>query len=89
MNVRPHVAQNLSRRNGGSAIDGRTTRHPGYASSQRIRKRIEESFGWIKTVAGLDRPKLRGVERIGWAFTFAAAAYNLVPLPKLLAEATG
>ena len=70
---------NLSRRNGGSAIDGRTTRHPGYASSQRIRKRIEESFGWIKTVAGLDRPKLRGVERIGWAFTFAAAAYNCPP----------
>jgi hypothetical protein len=49
---------------------------PGYASIQRIRKRIEESFGWIKTVAGLDRPKLRGVDRIGWAFTFAAAAYN-------------
>jgi hypothetical protein len=85
MNVRPHV----TRRKGGSAIDGRTTRHPGYASSQRIRKRIEESFGWIKTVAGLDRPKLRGVDRIGWAFTFAAAAYNLVRLPELLAEATG
>ena len=55
MNVRPHVAQNLTRR-GGSAIDGRTTGHRGYAASQRIRKRIEEGFGWMKTVAGLDRP---------------------------------
>ena len=88
MNVRPHVAQNLTRRRGGSAIDGRTTRHRGYAASQRIRKRIEEGFGWMKTVAGLDRPMVRGVERVGWAFTFAAAAYNLVRLPKLLGEAT-
>lgn len=88
MNVRPHVAQNLSRYRGRSAIDGRTTRHPGYAVSQRVRKRIEEGFGWMKAVAGLDRPKLRGVERVGWAFTFAAAAYNLVRLPKLLAGAT-
>jgi hypothetical protein len=61
--------------------------NPGYASSQRIRKCIEESFGWIKT--GLGRPSLRGVDRIGWAFTFAAAAYNLVRLPKLPTEATG
>lgn len=88
MNVRPHVAQNLARRRGGSAIDRRTTRHPGYAASQRIRKRIEEGFGWMKAVAGLDRPKLRGVDRVGWAFTFAAAAYNLVRLPKLIAETT-
>ena len=88
MNVRPHVAQNLSRYRGRSAIDGRTTRHPGYAVSQRIRKRIEEGFGWMKAVAGLDRPKLRGALRVGWAFTFAAAAYNLVRLPKLLAGAT-
>ena len=85
MNVRPHVAQNLTRCRGRSAIDGRTTRHPGYAASQRIRKRIEEGFGWMKAVAGLDRPKLRGVDRVGWAFTFAAAAYTLVRLPKLLA----
>lgn len=85
MNVRPHVAQNLTRRLGSSAIDGRTTRHPGYAASQRIRKRIEEGFGWMKAVAGLDRPKLRGVDRVGWVFTLAAAAYNLVRLPKLLA----
>jgi transposase len=85
MRVTPHVAQNTSNRR--SAIDGRTTRHPGYAVSQRIRKRIEEAFGWIKTVAGQEKTKFRGVDRVGWAFTFAAAAYNLVRLPKLLAEA--
>ena len=85
MKVTPHVAQNTANRR--SAIDGRTTRHPGYAVSQRIRKRIEEAFGWIKTVAGQDKTKFRGVDRVGWAFTFAAAAYDLVRLPKLLAEA--
>jgi transposase len=85
MNVTPHVAQNT--RNRRSAIDGRTTRHPGYAVSQRIRKRIEEAFGWIKTVAGQDKTRFRGVARVGFAFTFAAAAYNLVRLPKLLQEA--
>ena len=84
MNVRPHVAQNLSRSRGHSAIDGRTTRHPGYVASQRIRKRIEEGFGWIKQIAGLARPKLRGWPKLDWSFTFAAAAYNLVRLPKLL-----
>ncbi len=77
LNVRPHVAQNTTRR---SAIDGRTTRHAGYAASQRARKRIEEAFGWMKTVAGMHRPKLRGVDRVGWAFSFAAAAYNLICL---------
>jgi len=86
MNVRPHVAQNTARRRGRSAIDGRTTRHPGYAASQRVRKRIEEAFGWMKTVAGMRRPMLRGVDRVGWAFTFAAAAYNLIRLPRLLVE---
>ncbi len=85
MNVRPHVAQNPTGCCGRSAIDSRTTRHPRYAASQRVRKCIEEGFGWMKTVAGLDRPKLRGVGPVGWAFTFAAAAYNLVRLPKLLA----
>lgn len=85
MKVTPHVARNTSGRR--SAIDGRTTRHGGYAASQRIRKRIEEAFGWIKTVAGQDKTRFRGVDRVGWAFTFAAAAYNLVRLPKLLAEA--
>ena len=85
MNVRPHVAQNNSGRR--SAIDGRTTRHVGYAASLRIRKRIEESFGWIKTIAGQRKTRFRGLDRVGWAFTFAAAAYNLVRLPKLLAGA--
>lgn len=85
MRVTPHVAQNISGRR--SAIDGRTTRHRGYAVSQRIRKRIEEAFGWIKTVAGQERTSFRGIGRVGWAFTFAAVAYNLVRLPRLLAEA--
>lgn len=85
LNVRPHVAQSTSGRR--SAIDRRTTRHPGYAASQRIRKRIEEAFGWIKTVAGMRKTKLRGLDKVGWAFTFAAAAYNLVRLPKLLRAA--
>ena len=80
---RRDVAQNTSGRS--SAIDGRTTRHGGYAVSQRIRKRIEEAFGWIKTVAGQEKTKFRGRDRVGWAFTFAAAAYNLVRLPKLMA----
>jgi transposase len=84
MKVTPHVARNTSGRR--SAIDGRTTRHSGYGISQRIRKRIEEAFGWIKTVAGQDKTKLRGRDRVGWAFTLAAAAYNLVRLPKLIAE---
>jgi hypothetical protein len=81
--VTPHVAQNTSGRR--SAIDGRTTRHPGYAISQRIRKRIEEAFGWAKTVAGLRKMRHRGLPKVGWQFTLAMAAYNLVRLPKLLA----
>ena len=83
MKVTPHVAQNINGRR--SAIDGRTTRHCGYKVSLRIRKRIEEAFGWIKTVAGQDKTKFRGRDRVGWAFTFAAAAYDLVRLPKLMA----
>jgi transposase len=83
MKVTPHVAQNTSGRS--SAIDGRTTRYAGYALSQRIRKRIEEAFGWMKTIAGQQKTKFRGLERVGWAFAFAAAAYNLARLPKLLA----
>ena len=86
INVRPHVAQNMSGRR--SAIDGRTTRHPGYAASQRIRKRIEEAFGWMKTVAGLRKTKLRSLPKVDWAFTFVAAAYNLVRAPKLIAVTT-
>jgi hypothetical protein len=85
MNATPHVAQNTNGRS--SAIDGRTTRHAGYPLSQRIRKRIEEAFGWIKTIAGQERTRFRGRERVGWAFTFAAAAYNLARLPKLLEAA--
>ena len=84
MTVTPHVAQNTSGRS--SAIDGRTTRHGGYAISQYIRKRIEEAFGWIKIVAGQEKTRFRGVSRVGFAFTFAAAAYNLMRLPKLLVE---
>ena len=86
INVRPHVAQNISGRR--SAIDKRTTRHPGYANSQRIRKRIEEAFGWIKGVGGLRQTKLRGLAKVDWAFTFVAAAYNLVRLPKLIGATT-
>ena len=65
---------------------GRTTTAQGYQTSQRIRKRIEEAFGWIKTVAGHDKTRFRGVDRVAWAFRFTAAAYNLVRLPKLLAD---
>jgi transposase len=82
INVTPHLARNTTRR---SAVDGRTTRHPGYAASQRIRKRIEEGFGWMKTIAGLRKTKYRGLEKVRWAFTLAAAAYNLIRLPKLMA----
>jgi transposase len=82
--VTPHVAQNANGRR--SAIDGRTTRHPGYAVSQRIRKRVEEAFGWAKTVAGLRKMRHRGLPKVGWQFTLAMAAYNLVRLPKLLTE---
>jgi len=85
VNVTPHLAQNTSGRR--SAIDGRTTRHPGYAVSQRIRKRIEEAFGWAKTVAGLRKARHRGLPKVGWQFTLAMAAYNLVRLPKLLGAA--
>jgi hypothetical protein len=83
MNVTPHVTQNLNRP-GGSAIDGRTTRHAGYQISQRKRKRIEEVFGWMKTVGMLRKTRLRGVEKVGWVFTFTAAAYNLVRMRNLL-----
>jgi Transposase DDE domain len=82
--VTPHVAQNDTNRR--SAIDRRTTRHPGYAVSMRIRKRIEEAFGWAKTVAGLRKMRHRGLPKIDWQFTLAMTAYNLVRLPKLLAE---
>jgi hypothetical protein len=84
MNVTPHVAQNENRP-GGSAIDQRTTRHESYRISQRRRKRIEECFGWLKTVALIRKVRHRGTEKVGWIFTFAAAAYNLVRLRNLAA----
>ena len=85
LGVTPHVAQNNTRRR--SAIDGRTTRHAGYGVSQRLRKRIEEVFGWMKSAAGFRKARHRGTARVGWMFTLNAAAYNLVRLPKLLAVA--
>jgi transposase len=88
MNVTPHVAQN-TKRSGGSAIDGRTTRHGGYEVSQKKRKRIEECFGWLKTIALMRKVRHRGLEKVGWVFTFAAAAYNLVRMKNLLANSVG
>jgi transposase len=81
--VTPHVAQKPH-----SAIDGRTTRHPGYRLSQWRRKRVEEIFGWLKTIAGLRKTRHRGVARVGWTFTFAAAAYNLVRMRNLIPAGT-
>jgi hypothetical protein len=82
--VTPHVAQNQNRRR--SAIDGHTTRHPGYPLSQRIRKRIEEAFGWAKTVAGLRKMRHRGLPKVDWQFTLAMADYDLVRLHRLLTQ---
>jgi IS5 family transposase len=84
LGVTPHVAQNLGRR-GGSAIDGRTTHHAGYGRSQKKRKRIEECFGWLKTIALLRKVRHRGVCKVDWIFTFACAAYNLVRMRNLAA----
>ena len=81
LHVTPHVAQNTTNRS--SAIDGRTTRHPGYAISQQKRKRVEQSFGWLKMIGLLRKVKLRGQEKIRWLFTFAGAAYNLLRLRRL------
>ena len=89
--VTPHVAADRRVSKHGvqrhSEIDGRTTRHAGYAISQRIRKRIEEVFGWKKSAAGTRQTKFRGLERVRWSFTLTAAAYNLIRLPRLLATA--
>lgn len=85
--ITPHVAVDGHETKTGkrrkTAIDGRTTRHPGYAVSLRIRKRIEEAFGWIKTTGTLRKTRHKGTLRVGWMFTLTAAAYNLVRLPKL------
>jgi len=83
MCVTPHVAQNLARR-GGSAIDGRTTQHASYRISRKKRKRIEECFGWLKTIALLRKVRHRGTLKVGWIFTFACAAYNLVRMRNLM-----
>ena len=83
VNATPHVAQN-TKRTGGSAIDERTTRHAGYAISQRKRKQIEECFGWLKSIALLHQTRHRGVHKVGWMFVLGAAAYNLVRLGKLM-----
>ena len=82
MNVIPHVAQNRAR-SGGSAIDARTARHESYRVSQRKRKRIEECFGWLKTIALLRKVRHRGLEKVDWVFAFGCAAYNLVRLRNL------
>ena len=84
LQVTPHVAQNDTNRR--SAIDERTTRQDGYAISQRKRKRVEEVFGWLKTVALQRQTQFRGLNRVGWMFTFAAAAYNLVRMRTLMAK---
>ena len=85
LGVTPHVAQNTTRR--ASAIDGRTIRHEGYRFSQRIRKRIEEGFGWAKVVGPVRKTKFRGLERIGFQWTLTFAGYNLIRMRNLLATA--
>jgi transposase len=90
--VTPHIAINGRVSKHGvvrkTAVDGRTTRHPGYQVSQICRKRIEEVFGWIKAQAGLKKVKVRGCAKVEAVFTFAVAAYNLIRIPKLLAQRT-
>ncbi len=80
-NATPHVAQNDTNRS--SAIDGRTTRYPGYRSSQTIRKRIEECFGWAKTIGGLHKSRFVGREKLDFQFMLTMAAYNLVRMRNL------
>jgi transposase len=86
LGITPHVAQNL-KRNGGSAIDGRTTRHTSYGVSQMIRKRIEEAFGWGKEIGGLRQAKLRGTARVRQHFQIVMSAYNLIRIRNLLQPA--
>ena len=88
--ITPHIAINGSVSKLGkvrkTGVDRRTTRHPGYAISQRIRKRIEEAFGWAKTIGGVAKLKVRGLARADAAFTFKMIAYILVRIPKLIAK---
>jgi IS5 family transposase len=83
LNVTPHVTQNTTKKGRRSSIDGRTTRHSGYAVSQKFRKRIEEVFGWLKTVGLFRKTRYRGVRKINWHFTLAVVAYNLVRMRNL------
>jgi transposase len=83
LNITPHAAQNTKRR-GGSALDGRTTRHPGYEISQRKRKLVEEIFGWLKTIGPMRKIKYKGLALGGWIFTFASAAYNLIRIRNII-----
>lgn len=85
MNIASHAAQNIHSRRHTSSVDGRTTRHPGYEISQRKRKRIEEIFGWLKTVGLMRRPMVRGLNKVGWMFSFSVAVYNLVRINNLCA----
>jgi hypothetical protein len=82
LGIRPHVAQNLNRP-GGSAIDGRTIRHPSYRVSQRKRPWIEKAFGWMKQTGGMRKTKLRGLAKVAWQFLMTTAAFNLWRLPKI------
>lgn len=84
LNATPHVAQKKH-----SAVDGRTTRHESYRISQQKRKRVEEIFGWMKTIGGMRKQRHRGLELVGWMFTFAAAAYNLVRIRNLTKSVAG
>lgn len=84
MQATPHVAQ----KDKGSAIDARTTRHPGYKISQKIRKRVEEIFGWTKTIGGMRQVKLRGLQKVESIFTFALVAYNLIRMRNIALQAS-
>jgi IS5 family transposase len=83
LNVTPHVTQNITKKGRRSSIDGRTTRHSSYAASQKFRKRIEEVFGWLKTVGLFRKTRYRGIKKIDWHFTLAVTAYNLVRMRNL------
>ena len=84
LNISPHVAANTGRR-GGAAVDGKTTRHAGYQVSQKLRKRIEEIWGWMKTVGGLRKTRFKGTKRVNLHALFAGAAYNLLRMARLMA----
>jgi len=87
--ITPHMNQNTDKR-GGLAIDGRTSRHPGYSTSQRVRKRVEEIYGWVKTVGGFRKTRFKGVQRAQLAAWFVGSAYNLLCIAQLmLQEAMG